>query len=408
MSRSLPSTIVHKPDEAEAMSGAYGGTSRRRFLGTGALGVAGLLLGREHGWGIAAAEDEPAGGKFAGLVPFEDEQAAPAGTLLGAELDGRLFTDLAKISPGRVVTPNAEFFIRTAASSVLPNAEGWSIAIDGLVERPVQLGIGVIRKASKAMGAHLMECAGNVARTRFGLMSVARWAGVPVLDLLGEVKRKSGAGWVEICGFDEYSVASRTSDPGASWIFPMGALKEAFLATEMNGEPLMADHGAPVRLVVPGWYGCACIKWVNRITFVEEGAEASSQMREYAVRTLQEGKPQFAKEYAPALTGPAALPVRVEKWVRGEKIRYRMVGIAWGGSHRIGALQIRFSPLKRFEMVSEFRPKQTTDPWNIWTHAWFPPAPGDYQIRMAIPDSPVPARKLEMGLYDRTVHIGEV
>ena len=393
-------------EDIHARRGSHGGMSRRQFLGTGTLAAAGLLLEFDHALGLAA--DGFPDGKFAGLVPFEDEQVAPAGTLLGAELDGRLFTDLAKISPDRLVTPNAEFFIRSAASSLLPVAAGWKIAIDGLVERPSQLAIDQIRKASRPTGVHLMECAGNVARTRFGLMSAAHWAGVPVADLLGEAKRKTGAGWVEISGFDEYSTPSRTSEPGASWIFPVDALKDAFLATEMNGEPLTADHGAPVRLVVPGWYGCACIKWVNRITFVEEGTEASSQMREYAIRTLQAGRPQLAKDYAPAIAGPAALPVRVEKWIVGGKIRYRIAGIAWGGIHGIGALQIRFNPLARFELVSDFKPQPTTDSWTLWTHAWSPSAPGDYQIRMAVVNSPIPARKLEMGLYDRTVHISEV
>ena len=372
------------------------------------MSAAGMFLGSQPAFGVAAAGDGITGGTFAGLVPFEDEQVAPADTLLGAELDGRLFTDLSKISPDRPVTPNGEFFIRSAASSLLPAAAGWKIAIDGLVERPSQLGIDQIRKAAKSMGIHLMECAGNVARTRFGLMSVASWAGVPIADLLGEAKRKTGAGWIEISGFDEYSAPSRTSEPGASWIFPVDALKNAFLATEMNGEPLSADHGAPVRLVVPGWYGCACIKWVNRITFVEEGAEASSQMQEYAVRTLQAGRPQFARDYAPATAGPAAMPVRVEKWIVGGKIRYRITGIAWGGSHKIAALQIRFSPLTRFELVSEFKPQPATDPWTIWTHAWSPTAPGGYQIRITVVNPPMPARKLEMGLYDRTVHISEV
>jgi DMSO/TMAO reductase YedYZ molybdopterin-dependent catalytic subunit len=378
--------------------------TRRDFLRAGTLTA--LSLAMERAWAVIPLDPAP-DGKFVGLVPFEDEQVAPAGTLTGSELDGRLFTDLAKVSVDHLVTPNAEFFVRSATSRLLPGPANWKIAIDGLVEQPSEVAIDRLRKGARPMGIHLMECAGNVALTRFGLIGVAGWTGVPVTEVLARVKPRPGAAWVEISGFDDYAGPSHTSIPGASWIFPMDALKEAFLATGMNGQPLSRDHGAPVRLVVPGWYGCACIKWVNRIAFLAEGAEASSQMQEYAVRTLQEGRPQFAREYASAVVDPAALPTRIEKWIGGGKLRYRIVGLAWSGAQPIPALKIRFNPDEEFVPVVGFRPGKT-DPWTVWTHAWTPSAPGDYRIRMAVAAPEVQARKLDLGLYDRTVHISEI
>ena len=375
--------------------------TRREVLRSGVLACLAASVGRERLRG-AGGEDP---GKFVGLVAFRDEEAGPAGVLIGSELDGRMFTDLSKVSGSRLVTPRGEFFVRSAASRILPSAAGWKIAVDGLVERPGGVGIEQLQKAAKPMGMHLMECAGNVALTRFGLMSVGNWAGVPVADILGEAKRKPEAALVEIAGFDEYAEPSRTSIPGASWIFPLEELKEAFLATELNGQPLGRDHGAPVRLIVPGWYGAACIKWVNRISFVEEGAEASSQMQEYAVRTLQEGRPALARDFQPATVDHAALPVRVEKWIAGGKVRYRVVGIAWGGPEPMEGLQIRFNAEEAFVPVVGFRPEKT-DVWMVWTHPWSPAAPGEYTIRMACPG--VRARKLEMGLYDRRVRISEI
>lgn len=347
------------------------------------------------------------GGKLIGLVPFEDEKVAPPATLIGTELDGRLFTDLSRLSPARLITPNSEFFIRSAASGILPDASRWKISIEGLVERPAPLDIPTLRKAARPMGLHLMECAGNVALTRFGLISAAEWSGVPISDVLADAKPKPGPAWVEVSGFDDYSEPSRTSVPGASWIFPAQQLKHAFLATGMNGQPLSRDHGAPVRLVVPGWYGCACIKWVNRIAFVEEGAGASSQMQEYAVRTLQPGRPRLAKDYDPATVDPAALPIRIEKWAVAGKLHYRIVGVAWGSSQPIKTLQIRVNPLEQFQPISGFHP-QAIDPWSLWTHPWSPSAPGAYQLRLAISDPPLRARKLDLGLYDRTVQITEI
>jgi DMSO/TMAO reductase YedYZ molybdopterin-dependent catalytic subunit len=102
----------------------------------------------------------------------------------------------------------------------------------------------------------------------FQLMSAAGWSGVPLVELLERVRFKPQSTPVLVSGFDTYPTKSMSSQPGASWIFSWDDLKRAraFLATEMNGQPLTKDHGAPIRLIVPGWYGCACIKWVNEIT----------------------------------------------------------------------------------------------------------------------------------------------
>jgi DMSO/TMAO reductase YedYZ molybdopterin-dependent catalytic subunit len=81
----------------------------------------------------------------------------------------------------------------------------------------------------------------------------------------------------------------------------------AFLATHMSGEPLSLDHGAPVRLIVPGWYGCACIKWVNEPRYVGVEEPATSQMTEFASRTHQDGAPELARDFLPAEIDVAAM-----------------------------------------------------------------------------------------------------
>src|ERR1700730_13152058 len=112
------------------------------------------------------------------------------------------------------------------------------------------------------------------------MISVASWKGALLADVLEKARAKPDAKRVLISGFDTYAAKSTSSIPGASWVFTADELRKAgaFLATEMNGSPLTSDHGAPVRLVVPGWYGCTCIKWVNEIAPVDEAAEATAQM----------------------------------------------------------------------------------------------------------------------------------
>lgn len=277
------------------------------------------------------------------------------------------------------------------------------------MERPVNLAIESLKKTAKPMGAHLMECAGNVRQARFGLLSVAGWAGIRVAEILDRAKAKSSLGRVLISGFDSYAHESRTSVPGASWVFTREQLEKAgaFLATELNSQPLPRDHGAPVRLVVPGWYGCTCIKWVNEIAFVGEDAESTSQMREYASRTAQKGVPELAKDFEPAVIEQAAMPIRIEKWNVSGKINYRVVGIAWGGTQSVKVLLIRFNPEEDYVPVDNFR-QTKNDPWTLWTHSWSPKAPGTYAIRLSVKEPAVQARRLDSGYYVRSVEITEV
>jgi len=126
----------------------------------------------------------------------------------------------------------------------------------------------------------------------------------------------------------------------------------------MNGQPLSRDHGAPVRLIMPGWYGCTSIKWVNAITFVDENFLATSQMQEFAARTHQQGVPKLARDYRPAIIDQAAMPIRVEKWFVDGRIKYRVLGILWGGSRLVKALEIRFNPERTTSECGIFRKQQ--------------------------------------------------
>lgn len=348
------------------------------------------------------------GGKQVGVIEFLGEGQVEMETLVGAGLDGRLFTDLSVIAQEKLVTPTQKFYLRTRASELLEDRKPWVIKVSGLIQQPVEISRADLQKMSRQVGLHLMECSGNGRMAHFGMLSVADWAGAPVSEILDSVRIESGASRVLISGFDRYQEASFTSFPGASWIFTLDELKssKAFLATEMNGLPLQKDHGAPVRLIVPGWYGCACIKWVDEITLLGEDAAATSQMREFATRTLQPGMPSLARDYHPAFIEQAAMPIRVEKWLVGGKIKHRVVGILWGGSRPVSDLEIQFNSDEDFVPVDNF--KQTAnDPWSFWTHPWTPKKPGVYFIRLRVKDILVPARRLNAGFFVRSIKIPE-
>jgi DMSO/TMAO reductase YedYZ molybdopterin-dependent catalytic subunit len=387
--------------------------SRRDLLRGSLIASGALLTGFERIHLLAPGPSAQAGqlqsGKMIGTVDFTEEARVPMGTAFGEELDGRMYTDLSKLTIENPAPPSDAFYIRTRASKLLPSQKPWTVTVGGLVEKPFTLEVTDFEKMAKPMGFHLMECAGNSRQIHFGMVSVADWTGVPVAQILDAAKVNHKATRVLISGFDRYATTSVNSVPGASWVFTLDELiaAGAFLATEMDGHILTADHGAPVRLVVPGWYGCACIKWVNEITFVDDAAGATSQMQEYAARTMQKGVPPLAKDYKPATVDHAAMPIRVEKWSIGRKITYRVVGILWGGTSPTNKLEIRFNPEQDYVPVDHFQ-QSLKDSWSFWSHSWKPSEIGKYMIRLRVKEPRVVARRLDSGYYLRTVEIEEL
>ncbi len=386
--------------------------SRRSLLKGSLLGSASLLNSAGVAWPSSLRtqqKDASRNGKLLGTLDFVGESPVPLDIPQGSELDGRLYSDLSTLEPENPITLMEKFYIRSRASELLPDPATWQVKLGGLIDQPMNLGIEGLRKAARPMGTHLMECAGNVRQAKFGLLGVGDWTGVPASEILNKAKAKSQAARVLISGFDRYATESRTSISGASWAFSREQLEKAgaFLATALNGQPLPKDHGAPVRLMVPGWYGCTCIKWVNEITLVEDAVEATSQMREYAARTLQKGVPRLAKDFEPASIEQAAMPIRIEKWSVADRIEYRVVGIAWGGSEPVKLLQIRFNPDEDYVPVDNFH-QVSNDPWTFWTHNWSPKAPGRYLIHLSVKEPAVRARRLDSGYYVRSVEIAEV
>jgi DMSO/TMAO reductase YedYZ molybdopterin-dependent catalytic subunit len=365
----------------------------------------GALLG--SGTGCMRSPRRP--GKPLGVVPFVDQSHDFSSTVSGRGLDGRLAFDLSTLSSDTLITPNDLFYIRTCRPDQLDCHSPWKIALCGLVKTPRVLTLDDLRPMVEDQGTHLMECAGNPREYQFGLLSAANWSGIPLSATLERAEPQSRDTLVLISGFDQHSQPSENSMAGASWIFTRNQLESsgAFLATEMNGEPLSEDHGFPIRLVIPGWYGCTCIKWVNEIALVDEAAPATTQMYEFAQRTHQVGNPSLARDFRPAAIDLAAMPVRVEKWLVDGHLEYHIVGILWGGTRRVTALQIRFNRDTNYVPIGSLH-HQTNATWTLWTHDWRPKVTGNYWIQMRVADSSIPTRRLDAGYYARKVVITEV
>ena len=345
-----------------------------------------------------------------GVVPFIGEGAAAVGEITGTSHEGRLAFDLSSLTSETLVTANEHFFIRTRYPDGLQHDAGtpWPIRIGGLVREPATVLAGSLDDQATPQGTILLECSGNGRRRAFGLLSAAEWSGVSVLDVLRRVEPRDGATRVLISGVDRHSnVVERSA--GASWVFTLDQLASAsaFLATRMNGALLPPDHGAPVRLIMPGWYGCTMAKWVDEIQVVTDDEPATAQMREYAARTHQDGVPELASEYLPATMDQAGMPVRIEQWRVPGGLEYRIVGIMWGGERPTDAFRIRFNDDAPTEPIQAYR--QTTNrTWTLWSHTWRPPAAGTYRITLQVDDPAIRTRRLDQGFYARTVEIAGI
>jgi DMSO/TMAO reductase YedYZ molybdopterin-dependent catalytic subunit len=376
--------------------------TRRRFLEASAAAAVAAWLGPA---GRAAAAP------LLGTVPFVDEGAFPVDQTVGAGLGRRRALDLSTLSPEALSVPQDRFFIRTGCPDPLPATSEWKVHVRGLVEAPADLEAAALRREAEDRGAHVLECAGNSRAAHFGFLSVARWTGVPLARVLDRVRVLPRARRVLVSGFDQHSVLDPGSVPGASWVFGLDQIREAgaFLATGVDGAPLSPDHGDPIRLVVPGWYGCTAIKWVDEIALVDDEAPATDQMREYAGRTHQDpAGPRLARDFQPATIDPAAAAVRVDMFgADGGKVSYRIAGLAWGGRHPPRALAIRFRPDAPFAPVEQIGSGEA-GAWTFWSHTFRPPAPGRYRIELAVRDPGVRTRRLDRGYYAREVEIARV
>jgi len=200
----------------------------------------------------------------------------------------------AETPPSRLahpITPAAVHYVR--GNFDMPSlAADHAIEVDGLVGAPFRLTVRELRELPSTQVTFTMECAGN-DRTKMrpmpagepwntGAVSTARWTGVPLKTLLERAGVLPGAIEVVVEGADSGHKPDATERLSYGRSLPLEALgSDVLLAYEMNDAELPALHGGPVRLVVPGWYGMASVKWVTRISVVDTAFRGYFQAQRY-------------------------------------------------------------------------------------------------------------------------------
>jgi len=291
------------------------------------------------------------------------------------------------------LTPNHRFFVRSHFGP--PDEErisevNWKLRVDGLVERPTEFRLKDLRQMEAATITAVVQCSGNGrafhrpkvpgVQWERGAVGNAQWTGVRLHDLLTRVGVKDQARHVQLQGADRPIVASV---PLFIRSIPLGKAlhPDTILAYEMNGRPLPLLHGAPLRVITPGWMADSCIKWLTEITVQAEEATGYYMQTAYRVPT---------KPIEPnATTNVPSIPVEamaVKSLIaapeEGETVKAGPVmiqGVAWGGEAGVVKVDLSLDEGKSWEparLVGEDHPYA----WRQWQLAWKPAVAGTVTI----------------------------
>src|SRR5947199_672019 len=177
------------------------------------------------------------------------------------------------------LTPTKSFYVRTHFPIPAIDRDAWWLHVEGEVEKPFAIDYEELRTLDSVTTPATLECAGNnrslleakVKGVQWGLGAVgtAEWTGVPLSILLDRAGVKANASEIILEGADGGVLEDPKSPPGelrfARSIPVEKARRDVLLAYKMNGIDLPAEHGFPVRAIVPGWYAMASVKWLQRI-----------------------------------------------------------------------------------------------------------------------------------------------
>jgi DMSO/TMAO reductase YedYZ molybdopterin-dependent catalytic subunit len=288
------------------------------------------------------------------------------------------------------VTPIGLHYLLTHFDIPEVDAATWRLELGGLVERPLSLSLDDLRARPAVEVAVTMECAGNgrihvephVVSQPWLLEAVgtARWRGTRVGPLLEEAGVRDGAVEVLFTGLD------RGVDGGEEQAYerslPVRALLEgeALLAYEVNGVPLPPQHGYPLRLVVPGWYGMTSVKWLSRISVLDESFSGYQQSHAYRIRREEDEPGEPITTIAPrSLMVPPGIPDFLTRARSVEAGTCEFVGRAWSGASEIIGVDVSTDGGATWA-AAELGPSSLGRwAWRPWRFSWAA-VPGAYEL----------------------------
>ena len=345
-------------------------TSRRSVLKAGAA-LAGLGVFGIPDWALPAlAQGEV-------VVPFKEFPATfnpvpnPTTRLLDTRtIDGPF-------------TPADRFFTTQHYGHPEVDAAAFRLHVSGLVERPQSLSLDDLKRIGTTDLVAGFECSGN-RRPVQGLVGNGKWTGVPLRAVLGRAGVKADARQIVFFGADhgEEEVEFRTQKFkveqhfGRSLPREMALSPEPFVAWALNGEPLTRHQGAPLRLVVPGWYGVANVKWLAQIHAQADDYLGKFQARWY--RTLKGEMIDGEMVWAETAVTRMRLKSVVAR-VTYDGSRCRILGFALSDGTPIKSVEIRVDegPWQPATIDASTSGKYS---WKLFTYTWTGATPGEHVV----------------------------
>ena len=283
------------------------------------------------------------------------------------------------------LTPVNRFFVRNHFSIPQIDLTTWRLKIQGEVDTPVELTYDSVRGMQSHTISVTMECAGNGrafltpqasgVQWERGAVSNAEWTGVPLVDVLRRAGLKPSVREVIFEGADRGETKDPPGPAGQNHYARSMPLKKAnkdvMLAFQMNGEELMPAHGWPLRVIVPGWYGMASVKWLTRIIASAQPFHGYYQTMDYAIWGRGASAPTLVPITEMQVKAQIARPGFAESVRAGQM--YHVIGAAWTTEAEIAKVEISTDGGETWE-DTHLLGKSMGNAWRLWEYHWRVPA----------------------------------
>ena len=317
------------------------------------------------------------------LVPFTDLP----GNLNFTPAADRRQLDIRKVDGP--FTPGDQFFTTQHYGHPTIDPTTFKLKVSGLVDRPLALSLDDLRKLGSTEFVAGFECSGN-RRPLQGLSSNGRWTGLPLKTVLDRAGVKAQAREIVFFGADkgEEEVEFRTQKFTVEQQFGRSLSKdqalgpEPFLAYALNGEPLSRHQGAPLRLLMPGWYGVANVKWLSQIHAQEEEYLGKYQARWY--RSLKGEMIDGQLMWKEAAITRMQLKSFIARVTTDGK-RHKVLGVVLNDGTAIKGVEVKVDegPWQPAVMDPATRGKYS---WKIFTYEWTGATPGEHTVVSRVTD----------------------
>ena len=286
------------------------------------------------------------------------------------------------------VTPTRLFFVRNHFDVPVTDAATWELKIEGLVERPQSWTFAALAAMPQHSVFATVECAGNgrsflIEKTSgvqwgAGAIGHAEWTGVRLRDLLWSAGVKPSATEIVFEGADCGTEPEHPEPMNFSRSLPLEKALDGdtLIALRMNGDWLEPNHGAPMRLFVPGWYGVASVKWLRTMRVIDHAYPGYFQTVKYTIR-----KPAGDESRLVPL-GPAVVKSEILQPAAGAKLGVgvnRVAGLAWAGEKRVTHVDLSTNGGHTWQ-AARLTGLQQPYSWCQWEYLWTVTTPGDYTL----------------------------